>query len=272
MTETPQTVAIAGLGAIGGAVARALLSESIPGLALTAVSARDVEKAQTTLGPDGADVSIQDLNIIAQAADIVIECLPSTQFDVVVRPAIDGGKTVIVLSVAALLDRPELFDRAKETGANLVVPSGAILALDAVKAAAEGTIHSARVVTRKPPKSLVGAPYITAQGLDLPALTEPLLVFDGPVREGAKHFPANVNVAAAVALAGLGPDQTMLQVWADPGLERNQQTVEIDADTTRFTATIESIPDPNNPRTSRFTPQSVIATLRRLSGAPVVGT
>ena len=97
-------------------------------------------------------------------------------------------------------------------------------------------------------------------------------VFAGSAREGARAFPANVNVAAAVALSGLGPDRTTLEVWADPTVTRNTHTVEVESDSARFSIKMESIPTAANPRTGRIVAQSVVATLRRLVEPLTVGT
>ena len=122
------------------------------------------------------------------------------------------------------------------------------------------------------PKGLVGAPYLSKHGIDVSDLTEPLKVFDGSAREGALGFPANLNVAAALSLAGLGPDETRLQIWADPTVTRNTHRIEVDADSARFSMTIENVPSVENARTGRITALSVIAALRGLVSPLRVGT
>src|SRR5262249_47559450 len=156
-------------------------------------------------------------------------------------------------------------------GGQIIVPTGALLGLDAVAAAAEGTIHSVRMVTRKPPKGLAGAPYLVANGISVAGLSEAKRVFAGNAREAAAGFPANVNVVAALALAGIGPDRTMIEIWADPAVERNCHTIEVDADSAKFSLSIENIPS-ENPRTGRITALSVIAALRKLHAPIRVGT
>jgi aspartate dehydrogenase len=96
-------------------------------------------------------------------------------------------------------------------------------------------------------------------------------VFEGTAREGARGFPANVNVAAALALAGIGPDRTTLEIWADPTLERNTHTIEVDADSARFRMTIENVPS-ENPRTGKITALSVLACLQGLVAPFRVGS
>jgi aspartate dehydrogenase len=177
----------------------------------------------------------------------------------------------MVLSAGALLPRPDLLDLARDRGGQIIVPTGALLGLDAVTAAAEGTIHSVRMTTRKPPKGLVGAPYLERNGISVEGLNEAKRVFSGTAREAAAGFPANVNVAAALSLAGVGPDRTMIDIWADPGVTRNCHTIEVDADSARFTLSIENIPS-ENPKTGRITALSALAALRKLHAPLRVGT
>src|SRR5215218_588468 len=100
------------------------------------------------------------------------------------------GKRVMVLSAGALLPRPDLIDLARETGGQIIVPTGALLGLDAVAAAAEGNIHSIRMTTRKPPRGLAGAPYLERHGISVDDLEEAKLVFRGTAREAARRLPS----------------------------------------------------------------------------------
>ncbi len=272
MDSDEKTVAIAGFGAIGRVVGGRLDEGGIPGLRLVAVSARNKGAAHTHMEVFRRPVPVVELADIATLADIVVECTPAAVFAEVAESAIEAGRIFIPASVGGFLSRPHLIERAEKTGARIIVPTGALLGLDAVRAAAEGVIHSASMTTRKPPAGLAGAPYLAEHGIDLAGLSEPLLVFDGSAREGAKGFPANVNVAAALSLAGIGPDRTRLRIWADPTVTRNKHHIEIDADSARFEMTIEGIPTAENPRTGRLTPLSVIATLRGLVTTLRVGT
>ena len=150
--------------------------------------------------------------------------------------------------------------------------TGALLGLDAVRAAAEGTIEEVRMVTRKPPSSLSGAPYLMEHQIELDGLDTPMKVFEGSAREGAHGFPANVNVAAALGLAGIGPDHTRLEIWADPALDRNTHTIVVESDSARFNMSIENVPSEENPGTGKITALSVIAALRGLVAPLRVGT
>jgi aspartate dehydrogenase len=265
-------LAIAGLGAIGLAVARAVDTGRIAGISLVAVAARDRAKAERAVGDFRSVPRLAGLAELAEAADVVMECLPAPHFAAVAAPAIEHGRIFMPLSVGALIDHMGLVERARTTGARIVVPTGALLGLDAVRAAAEGTIASVKIVTRKPPAGLAGAPLIVARGLDITGLTEPLKVFEGSARAAIAGFPANVNVAVALSLAGIGPDATHVEVWADPTVTRNTHTIVVRSDSADLTMTIENIPSDENPRTGKITALSAIATLRRLVAPLVVGS
>jgi aspartate dehydrogenase len=127
------------------------------------------------------------------------------------------------------------------------------------------------MVTRKPVKGLAGAPFLVERGIGLDDLREPLKIFSGTAREAAGGFPANLNVAAALSLAGIGPDRTLVEVWADPTVTRNTHRIEVESDSANFSMTIENIPS-ENPRTGRITAYSVIALLRKLTSPMRVGT
>jgi aspartate dehydrogenase len=264
-------VGIAGLGAVGLAVARALVA-GIPGLALAAVAARDPEKAERALKGIGADVPIVALEALPDHCDVVVEGLPKAPFATVARATVEAGKIFVPLSVGQLLEHWDLVERAQVTGARIVVPTGALIGLDAVRAAAEGEIRSVTMVTRKPPLGLEGAPHLEQNKISVRGLNEPKKVFDGSARDGARGFPANVNVAAALSLAGIGPDRTRLQIWADPTVDRNTHRIEVDADTARFSMTIENVPSEENPRTGKITALSAVAALRGLVSTLKVGT
>lgn len=266
------SVAVAGFGAIGFTVAEALDAGKLPGLQLIAVSARDIAKAEGRMVGFATPVPVVPYGELAGRADVVVECLPAAHFAELATDVLGRGKTLIPLSVGALLPHPELIDLARTKGGTIVVPTGALLGLDAVRACAEGPVESVTLVTRKPPRGLAGAPHLVENDISVEGLTEPKLVFQGTARDGARGFPANVNVAAALSLAGIGPDQTTLQIWADPTVTRNTHTVEVESDAARLTMTIENLPSEENPRTGKITALSVLATLRRMVGPLRVGT
>ena len=265
-----KTVAIGGLGAIGLKLARAL-DAGVDGLQLIAVAARDQVKAEATLRGFRAPPRTVTLEDLAEA-DIVVEAAPAAVFETIASAAIEAGRIFVPASIGALLPRMHLVRRAQETGARIVVPTGALLGLDAVRAAAEGTVQSVTIESRKPPRGLEGAPYLVKHGIEVSGLAAPKRVFEGNAFDAAAGFPANVNVAAALALAGIGPMRTRVEIWADPGIDRNTHTIRVEADAARFTMTIENVPSEENPRTGQITALSMLACLRGLVSTLKVGT
>ncbi len=222
-------IGIAGLGAVGRVLARRL-ADGIPGLELAAVAARDPAKAKAWLDGEGIACPIVTLVDLPRHADIAVECAPPGLLEQICRPMLEAGKKVMVLSAGALLPRPDLVDLAKARGGQIIVPTGALLGLDAVTAAAEGKIQSVRMTTRKPPNGLAGAAYLIANKISVEGLNEPKRVFSGTARDAAAGFPENVNVVAALSLASIGPDRVMIEIWADPGISRNCHQIEVEAD------------------------------------------
>jgi aspartate dehydrogenase len=267
----PLTVAIAGMGAIGFRVARAL-DEGIPGLELVAVGSRDRTKVEGQVRGFSRPPAVCGIGELAEHADVVVEAAPAAVFDDIADPAVRLGRLFVPSSVGQLLRREDLALLAAQTGARILIPTGALLGLDAVRAAAEGEIESVTIETRKPPGGLAGAPYLIENNISVVGLTEALCVFRGNARDGARGFPANVNVAAALSLAGIGADRTMLEIWADPEVTRNTHTIRLEADSVRLTMKIENVPSEENPKTGKLTPLSVLATLRGLVSPMKAGT
>jgi aspartate dehydrogenase len=257
-------VAIAGYGAIGRSVAAAILA-GIPGVELVAIGVR------TPIEPPAPNVAVLPSDCLADVADLVVECAPAAALPAIAEPVLRAGRTLMVFSCGALLRHPELTRLASAHGGRILVPTGALLGLDAVLAAAEGDIRSVRMVTRKPPGGLAGAPHLLQHGIDVSRLSEPLRVFAGSAREAAIGFPANVNVAAALSLAGIGPDRTAIEIWADPAVDRNIHRITLESDAARLEMVIENVPS-ENPRTGRITAQSAVALLRKLCAPVAIGT
>ena len=265
-------VAIGGFGAIGKVVAGAL-DDGIEGMTLAAVSARDAARAEAAIAKFAKPVPVLPLGRLWEDADIVVECAPAKHLRDIAEPALAHGRTLVTLSCGALLDNVDLVGLARAHGGRILVPTGALIGLDAVQAAALGDgIRSVRMITRKPPNGLDGAPYLVEHGISVDGLNAAKLVFSGSAREAARGFPANVNGAAALALAGIGPDRTTIEIWADPAVDRNIHRIEVEADAAHLSMEIQNVPSLENPRTGRLTPLSVIALLRKLASPLAIGT
>lgn len=268
--RAPLRVSVAGLGAIGQELARRL-GRGVGGVELVAVSAADRDKARRTLARIGVDVPVLALDELEAVSDLVVECMPARFLEPLAQAVLRAGKEIVVLSAAALLQHPELIAIAEQYGGRISVPTGALLGLDAVGAAAEGQIHSVKMTSRKPPGGLAGAPHLDTAGIEPQNVTEPIRVFSGSARDAAAGFPANLNVAAALAIAGVGPERTQIEVWIDPTVTRNVHHIEVKADAADFSMTIENVPS-ENPRTGRITALSVVSLLRKRRAALAAGS
>src|SRR5690606_5198155 len=162
-------------------------------------------------------------------------------------------RIIVPVSACVLLLNPDLLARARRAGTRVIVPSGAVAGLDALRAAALGELRAVRVKTRKPPA-----------GLDGEACDAPQQLFEGNAFDACRAWPRNVNIAATLALAGLGGERTEVQIWSDPTLSRNVHEIEIDSDITSIRLQIENRPSAANPRSSALTAQSVCEALRGL--------
>jgi aspartate dehydrogenase len=264
-------IGIAGFGTIGRVVARHIEASALP-LELAAVSAGDPVRAATAMAQLHSPVPIVDTTELVAVSDVIVDSAPTAAFRNIATATLGAGKTLVTVSGAALMQWPEAIEIARAHGGRIILATGALLGLDAVRAAAVGTIHSVTMVTRKPVKSLVKAEHVVRNRIDLSGLTEPLKIFAGSALEGAMAFPANVNVAAALGMAGIGPALTRLEIWADPTLERNTHRIIVDSDSARFELIIENIPTDENPGTGRITAQSIVAALNDLVSPIRIGT
>jgi aspartate dehydrogenase len=253
-------VGIVGMGVIGTHIAKAI-DNGIPGVALCGVAVR---RATTAGGWPACAV-----DELIRRADLVVEAAALLDFG----PAVlDAGKDLMVLSVGALVDvLDEWASLATRRRCRILVPSGAIAGLDGMKGAREGAITSVTMQTRKPPRGLAGAPWIAEQRIDLEAIREETLIFEGPATHAVKAFPANVNVVAALSLAGIGPDRTRIEIYAVPGQQVNQHRIAIEGEFGRLRIEIENVPSAN-PRTGRLSYLSAIAMLRELGHPARIGT
>ncbi|MEM2313323.1 MAG: aspartate dehydrogenase [Candidatus Bathyarchaeia archaeon] len=188
---------------------------------------------------------------------------------------LNNNKDLMVMSAGALVDDyllAEIMKAAKENKRKVYVPSGAIVGLDNIKSASVGQIEEVTLTTRKPPISFKGAPYVEKSKIDLSSLREPLILFEGPAREAVKLFPQNVNVAATLSLAGVGPDKTKVRIIVDPTIKNIIHEIHVKGEFGEIYTKTENRPFPTNPKTSFIAALSAIATLRRISESVIVGT
>ncbi len=254
-------VGIAGTGAIGSAVARSLI-KNIDGFVLDCIS------DPITTAKFGVDNV--NFNTLINRCDLVVECLPAHIVPELAKLSFASNTDIIFISSAALLIYPEILEELKPSKAKAYLPSGALCGLDGVIAMKEMGIKHAKISSIKPPMGFNGAPYVVENNIDLAKIDKKTMIFKGNALDAAKGFPANVNVAATLSLAGIGAQKTQVEVWADPDVIGNTHEVTVKSEYSTLISKIENMPDPANPKSSVLAAQSIVATIRNMSNALVI--
>ena len=253
-------IGIVGCGAIGKALIQAAQSGRLSA-PIVGVTSRSQSNAREFLATFRNPPSYRSLEELIGAADLVVEAAGGAIVGELAKKVFAAGKDMMVISVGALLDHPEVIEQSRRSGCRLYVPSGAIAGLDGIKSASVGQIEHVTHTTRKPPAGLEGAPYLIERGISLAGLQQEKEIFYGSAREACRGFPANVNVTAAVSLAGIGPDQTRVRILAVPGLLRNCHDIDVEGEFGKLHVHIENVPS-ENPKTGKLTALSIIRALQ----------
>lgn len=264
----------------GGVIARLFLeqvrSASMEGAQVVAIAGRgQASRGRALAERYGIPFVVGADALVAARPDIVIEAAAHDAVRDHAEQILSSGIALIVLSGGALVD-DELRERLERAAAKhralLYVPSGGIGGLDALKAVCAAGADEVRIAVTKPPAAWKGIPYVEKLGIDLDRLEGPVTLFEGSAREGVPHFPANVNIAAVLSLAGIGFDRTRLAVVADPALKFNTHLIHIRGKTGTVDLKFESVPSPDNPKTAMLACYSALAALRQFASPVRYGT
>jgi aspartate dehydrogenase len=264
----------------GGTIARLVLEhvrrEEIPGVEIAGIAGRRAASPAAALAREfGVPYVLGREALIALRPGAVLEAASHEAVREHLVPLLEAGISVVVLSAGALADdalRGRAEQAAKRSAALFYVPSGGIGGLDALKTACLAGVDEASIQVAKPPAAWKGIPYVEASGVRLEGLSAPVTLFEGPAREGVPHFPQNVNIAAVLALGGVGMDRTRLKVVADPALTLNTHTIRVSGASGRITLVLENVPSPDNPKTSWLACYSALAALESLGSRIRYGT
>lgn len=263
-------VGVVGCGAIGSEVARALATNTYGCLRLVALHDASADKAgllASTLGTTA--LSLDDL---IAASDLVVEATAKAVMPGIVERALTCGKHVLAMSVGGLADAPHLLQLAESKNARLYLPSGALAGIDAILAAREDGLDTVSLTTTKHPRSMVGAPYLVAHGIELDHLTAPQTIFEGNAREAVEGFPANANVAITLSFAGIGMEKTRVRFIADPHCTCTRQEILISGAVGRIHCITEGKVSPINPRTGHLAVLSAFSLLRKIGSSTRIGS
>lgn len=267
-------IGVIGCGAIGTQICRAVDDEFI-NAELVAVYDRSAEKCERLLEVLKSKPEMTLPDELISRADIVVECASQSAVMEYGLSVLEGGKDLVILSAGALLDPKllnEFVDEAGEHNCRIYVPSGAIAGIDGLKSASMGSINRVVLSTTKNPEGLKGAPFVLENNIDLGSFRERTLLFEGSAEDAVRAFPANVNVAASLSLAGIGAKRTMVRVFVDPEAEKNIHELTVEGDFGTLTCCVENVPSPLNPRTSFLAALSAIATLKKITEPLQIGT
>jgi aspartate dehydrogenase len=263
-------VGIVGCGAIGRAILKAGETGQL-GVSVAGVTSRTRSSAREFLDTLDAAPPYLELEELTERSSLLIETAGGHVVPRLAEAAFSAGKDLMVISIGSLLQYPEVIEQARVQGCRLYAPSGAIAGLDGIKSACQGQVERVEMVSRKPIAALDGAPYLVENEIPLDGLDEGQEVFFGSAREACLGFPSNLNVSAAVSLAGIGPDRTMVRIVADPFLSRNCHDITVEGEFGLLHVHIENIPS-ENPKTGRLTALSVIRSVRDVFDPIRIGT
>jgi aspartate dehydrogenase len=268
--KTASRVALIGFGAIARLVAEQLEEITSARLAGVLVRPRHLAAARKALPRSVAVVtSVGELRELSAA--LIVECAGQSAVAEYGEPVVAGGTDLMVISSGALADhglRERLVASAGATGARILVPVGAIAGIDGLNALRLGGLDHVRYTSIKPPIAWKGTPAEDA--VDLDALSQAAEVFAGPADAAARRFPKNANIAATVALAGLGFERTEVHLVADPGVVENIGRIEAGGRVGTLELELRGPPDPDNPKTSTVTAFSILHAIANRSATLVV--
>jgi len=280
-------IGIVGCGAIGSSLAKTIVSDFSKEAELVSLYDIDIEKAynlsmalaigsQTMVSrPIKFNRKLAALNLedLINKSDLVIEATKAdTAFDIV-KKVLSLSKDIMIMSVGGIMQHyKELKVLAEEKKAHIFIPSGAICGIDGLKAASLGKINKVILTTRKPIKAFLGVPYVLKKKIRLDNIDRDMVLFEGNASQAIMAFPQNINVAATLSMAGIGPQSTVVRIVASPDINRNIHEIEIESDAGKIITRTENVVHPDNPKTSYLAVLSAIATLRQILEPIKIGT
>lgn len=264
-------IGILGAGSIGETLARAFDDGKV-GARLVGIADQDPGRAQKLASSLKNTPPVVSIDRLVEISELVVEAASQAAVPLIVPLCLAQRKSVLVLSVGALLGKDEWLRKAAEQGSGFYVPTGAIVGLDAVKAASLGAIHKAQLSSRKPIAALRDAKFVLENGIKLDELTQDTVILEGPAAEVCRAFPATSNVAAALQLALGSSAKLHVKILASPTLKRNVHEIIVDGEVGTLRMSAENLPMESNPRTSKIAAFSAIALLKQITGSVRIGT
>ena len=266
-------VGILGCGAIGSRIAKSIKAQC-DGLAAVA-ALFDINPAKS----ENLQKHIPYKNIVKRSyqallasSDLVVEAVNAPDTHQLVRSAIAAQKDVLVMSVGKFIEGESIFKLAQKQGVRVLIPSGAIAGIDAIKAASLQRIDQITLTTRKPIYGFADNAYIQERRINLSQIKKETILFDGNVREAVKCFPQNINVAATIALASNAKDKLRIRIATSPKFKVNSHEIEVVGEFGRLVTKTENVVCPDNPKTSYLAVLSAVRTLKEYFQGVKIGT
>ncbi len=266
-------VGILGCGAIGSRIARSIKTECDQYATVTALFDINPVKAENLARhlPHKNIIKLKYKELL-DSCDIIVEAVNAPDTYQLVKQALMAKKDVLVMSVGKFIDSDAIIKLAHKHGSLLLIPSGAIAGIDAIKAAALGKIHQIVLTTRKPIYGFADNAYVQARRINLSQIKKETILFDGNVKEAVHCFPQNINVAATIALASGCKDKLRIRISTSPEYKVNSHEIEVVGEFGRLTTKTENVVCPDNPKTSYLAVLSAIVTLKQYFQGVKIGT
>ncbi len=266
-------IGIVGCGAIGSRIAKSIrtdLKKECQLSGLFDIKGEKIKELEKSLSLKG--ISKKSLEDLIKSCDCMVEAVSADNTKEIIQKALKAKKSVLCMSVGKLLNAPELFRLAEKNKCSLLLPSGAIAGLDAIKAASLVGIKKITLTTRKPSTGFRDNPYFRQKGIDLFNITKETVLFDGTVDEAVKLFPQNINVAATLALACQAKEKISIRILTSPDYTTNSHEIDMLGDFGQITTRTNNVVCPDNPKTSYLAVLSGIQTLKQFCTGILIGT
>ena len=266
-------VGIIGCGAIGSRMAQSIkkdLKDDCQIFSIFDINASKSSELQKILSLK--NIIVPSIDKLIKNSDLVIEAINAQNAQEIIRQIISSKRNVLVMSVGKLINAQDIFNLAKKNNCKILIPSGAIAGIDAIKAAKIAGIKKISITSRKPPGGLIGNPYCVKKGIDLLKIKKETVIFDGKVSSAVKAFPQNINVAATIALASGAKDKLRVKIITSPEFKTNSHEIEMIGAFGKMITRTENIPCPDNPKTSYLAVLSGLQTLKQFCKGILIGT
>jgi aspartate dehydrogenase len=267
-------IGIIGCGAIGSSLAEAVGGDLSAQAEISALFDTQMQKAYSLASRlNNPKLVALDLDNLLRKVNLAVEATRLGDAFEIAKKAISAGCDILIMSAGGILEHyAEIEALAAEKGVKVYIPSGAIAGIDGLKAAKCAKINQVTLTTKKPPQAFIGSPYVLKRKIQLDKIEKDTVIFEGDAFTATRAFPQNINVAATLSLAGLGPAKTTVRIIASPGLKQNVHEIEIESDSGRIISRCENLIHPQNPKTSYLAVLSAIAVLRGILTPLKIGT